>query len=264
MDSLTAEGADLSHTGDAVVDDMNKRAEVAPARYHKLLARDVRHVVVRLPKHVRRLIHDHSLVLAGGFIRSVVASEEIVDVDLFGATKDALEEASRLLANDLGSERSYTLNAITVKGRPYVQFITRWLFPDAKTLVESFDYTVARAAIWFDKEKDAWDSVCDELYYPDLAARRLRYMSPQRNEDAGGSVMRMRKFLRRGYVIDQENMASVIARLVKGLRVPEIESVDEESIAMLLRGLLLEVDPLIAIGDVDETNEEESPAVANA
>ena len=43
--------------------------------------------------------------------------------------------------------------------------------------------------------------LCNIRFYPDLAARRLVYTSPLRNEDAGGSILRVLKFYQRGYRI---------------------------------------------------------------
>jgi hypothetical protein len=129
--------------------------------------------------------------------------------------------------------------------------------------MESFDFTIAMAGFWWNptgeeetyiensevKTRPAgrWDSICDEHFYEDLAAKRLRYTCPQRNEDAGGSMLRVLKFYQRGYRIPLDSLGAVISRLVMGVDQNAIVDGAEETIerqwAKVLTGLLREVDP---------------------
>ncbi len=116
------------------------------------------------------------------------------DIDLFGPSVDVLDNAAnKILAERPGAHKSTTKNAITVYQSPRlpVQFITRWLYDSAVKVAESFDFTVAQAVIWYsccvEGEKDHWASWAAEGFYQDLAARRLVYTCPARNEDAGGA-----------------------------------------------------------------------------
>jgi hypothetical protein len=104
----------------------------------------------------------------------------------------------------------------------------------------------------------------------------LVYTYPVRIEDAGGSFLRVRKFLSRGYNIQSESLAGVTARLCLG--VDEIRetmkrivrgSDAEYWLSKLLQSLMLEVDPLVigmdgdaVEGDAVEGNMlEDEPAV---
>jgi len=217
---------------------------------------DLRLIVTRLPKDIRKLIMERGLLLGGGFIRATIAGEKPSDVDLFGATKDQLEAASRKLNADRpGSRFHSSKNAFTVLtgSRMPVQFIHRWLFTSAVECTDSFDFTVAQAVVW--SENDEWKSTCHSDFYADLAARRLTYCSPKRNEDAGGSLLRVRKFLSRGYNIQAPSFAAVIARLCSAVEWAKIQ--DEEQSAKVLCGLLREVDPLIAVDGLDLVDEHE-------
>ncbi len=104
-------------------------------------------------------------------------------------------------------------NAITIRGGRYkVQIIKRWQFAKAADCLAAFDFTISCACLWAVAGK--WESACRDDFYSDLAAKRLTYLSPTRDEEAAGSMMRVMKFLRRGYYIPQKDMGAVIARMV--------------------------------------------------
>lgn len=202
-----------------------------------LVNRDVSWIVRRLPKEVARLMKAKGprLFLAGGFIRSVIAREEVYDVDLFSPDADAAKAAAMELAGMMADHKPRTietLNATTITGKPSVQFIHRWTFERPEAVVASFDFTIARAVVWF--ENGGWMSHCDESFYADLAAKRLVYCSPERHEDAGGSLLRVLKFYQRGYRIPLESLAALLARMVYQM---------EPTTAAILAALR-EVDPM--------------------
>ncbi len=218
---------------------------------NKLTPNDLYFIASRLPKDVKDLIKSHpGLMIAGGFIRAIIAGEKISDIDIFGPNEEVLSIAAQEIAANRGSRVHETNNAITVVtlSRMPLQFITRWKYAKAEDLINSFDYTICQALITM--EDGAWVSYCSDMFYPDLAARRLNYTSPMRNEDAGGSILRMRKFLSKGYTIQVDSMARVIARLISG-----IDSKDEQSDAKVISRLLREVDPLRIIDGVEIASE---------
>lgn len=217
---------------------------------------DLHFVVSRLPLDVKKLICERGLILGGGFVRATIAGEKPSDIDLFGASKDQLEAAGRALSDSRkGSRFHASKNAFTVLSgsRMPVQLIHRWLFADPRSCMESFDFTIAQAVVWFESER--WKSSCAPSFYSDLAARRLWYTSPKRNEDAGGSLLRVRKFLARGYNIQAPSLAAVVARLCMGVDWNRVST--ENQATKVLCGLLREVDPLIAIDGVDLVDEHE-------
>ena len=196
----------------------------------------------RLPKALMEVMKErpNALAVAGGYIRSCVAGEPVSDVDVFSPSKDI----AAACALKLGGEKHRVVetdNAFTVCMRPApVQFIHRWVYAKPEDVIPSFDFTIARAAFWWNGEK--WASHCDDRFYPDLAAKRLVYCSPARNEDAGGSMLRVLKFYQRGYRIPLDSIGRVIARLVKPVNMEQCAG-DEGRIAAIITGLLREVDP---------------------
>lgn len=229
---------------------------------------DLNHVVRRLPKDVRELMtkYQNSLFLGGGFIRAVVAGEQPSDIDLFGVSKELLNTIAKELQASRGGQDKCRLhiskNAITVIsiGRISVQFITRWTFARAEDVVSSFDFTVCQAGVWRDgATRDApWRSMASERFYYDLASRRLVYTFPIRDEEAGGSMLRAIKYLKRGYTMQVDSLAGVISRLVKALDPVKIDVSDEARVAHVLRGLLQEVDPSIAVDGLEVIDDHEA------
>ncbi|MBU8540203.1 hypothetical protein [Falsiroseomonas tokyonensis] len=235
-----------------------------------LTSDDMHRILTSMPKDAVKMLKDNSprLFLAGGSIRAMIAGESVSDWDFFGPTKEALELAARRLADarEPKGKLYKTKNAFTVLGHPRtpVQFISRWLYDDPAALLQSFDFSVARAVIWWDGV--GWQSLCDALFYPDLAAKRLRYMQPDRNEDAGGSMLRVQKFLHRGYHIAPESLGRVMARIttrMRGEASPQnAGEPDEAWHGRVITGLLRQVDPLTVVdglemrGDDDDQGEE--------
>jgi hypothetical protein len=208
---------------------------------------DLVSVLRRTPKAVFDLLKDHPrLFMAGGFLRACIAREEVSDVDLFAHDKEYARGLAESLSKKLGKDMVETDNAFTVYCRPApIQFIHRWTFSDPIQCLKSFDFTIAQAAVWFDSE---WKSSCSERFYADLSAKRLVYLSPIRNEDAGGSMIRVLKFYQRGYRIPLDSLGAVIARICGGVKKDTEEKrnawdTDEAWRAKIITGLLREVDP---------------------
>lgn len=213
---------------------------------------DTRFVVSRLPRDVKKAMMEDPIYLGGGFIRETISGGEVKDIDLFGASTAMLKQVMENLEDDRDNSRSFaTDNAITLltQGRMPVQAITRWTYNDPQAVAESFDFTVCQAVIWFDKETQEFMSCCHDNFYPDLAAKRLIYTRPIREEAPGGSLMRVLKFIKRGYNIQPVAFSQVLARLVHKVRDPARE--DEAFMAQVIAGALLEVDPMSVVDGVE-------------
>jgi hypothetical protein len=223
---------------------------------------DLNHVVRRLPKDVCDTMREYGLVVGGGFIRETISGGVPKDIDFFGGSKEILGLVAKLMAEKRGGRVHATDNAYTLLAPPRmpVQFITRWLYTEPQQVVESFDFTVCQAVIWFDKDKKKFQSMCSAEFYPDLAARRLVYTFPRREEEAGGSLMRIVKFLQRGWNIQSYSLAGAISRVALKVRWDQIEkdSESEKFATQVITGLLREVDPLSVVDGLEPVNEHES------
>lgn len=220
---------------------------------------DLQWALQRTPVPVLELMKRRGtrLLAAGGFLRSIIVNEKINDIDLFSPTQEEAYSAAQELA---GEDKIYiTDNAYSVrlKRGMLAQFIHRWTFEKPEDMLNSFDFTIACGAFWYDpgmsnfadiKEGYGWQSMIDDRFYADLAAKRLIYRSPTRNEDAGGSLLRVLKFYQRGYRIPLNSLGAVIARLVNAVDEAQIGSFPgnhEQKLAKVLTALLHEVDPAI-------------------
>lgn len=222
-----------------------------------LAACDAQHIVRHLPKDIKDAMKKHGLIVAGGFIRSIIAGEPVQDIDIFGGLK-ALQDAAHEIADGRGGVKAhYTHNAITVVAPPRapLQFITRWTYSreDVPLCLAELDFTVCQAAVWWD-DVGFWRSMCSDAFYDDLAARRLVYTFPQREEEAGGSMLRVRKFLGRDYNIQAASLAGVMSRVFMKVRDNVLTS-SEDGAAKAIAGVLYEVDPLLIIDRVDPVDE---------
>lgn len=218
-----------------------------------LTENDVKFVVSRLPADVRSLIiaSNGRICVAGGFIRAVIANEEPSDVDLFGDDAAYLRTKASQIAIGRDAARMHTSpNAVSVISpeRLTVQFITRWVYSRNEDVINSFDFTVCAVAIWY--KDGAWQSACTDRFYQDLAARRLHYTSPVRDEEVGGSMLRVIKYLKRGYVIQVDSLGAVIGRIVEHVKSRTDTDTKSEDIQLVVTGLLREVDPGVSMNEV--------------
>lgn len=208
---------------------------------------DLRWAIRRLPSNLSKIMEDPEwsgkIFVGGGYLRSIVSNESVNDVDVFVGTKVEAE----LLAYKLTPNRNdviVTDNAYTVKGKLPIQIIHRWLFDKPEDVSNSFDFTVCCAVIWYNTTT-RWGSYCDDRFYIDLAAKRLVYRSPIRDEEVGGSMLRVLKYYQKGYRIPMDSLGKVIARLVSKVNFHAIDPGDNEWLAKVVTGLLIEVDPAI-------------------
>lgn len=214
---------------------------------------DLNFSVNRLPKKLfeimKRVEWYGKIFVGGGFIRGIIAGEKINDVDLFVQSKEDAALLSGLLA-EKPSDLVKTDNAYTIKGRLPIQIIHRWVFEKPEDVSMSFDFTVCCAVVFFDGK--VWGSFCCDRFYIDLSARRLVYRSPERNEDAGGSMLRVLKYYQRGYRIPLDSLGAVVSRLINRIDYNSVQEAmkanqitKEEQVAKVITGLLREVDPNI-------------------
>ena len=211
---------------------------------------DLNWCVRRLPYAVRSLLKKKSIiVVAGGYIRACILNEPINDVDLFVGSKEYAKRIALEMVDDDEKRLIITDNAITIKGMKYpVQFITRWVYDNPSAILNSFDFTICQAAFWWDASECRWRSVVSDTFYQDLAAKRLIYTDPVREEEPGGSMLRVLKYYQKGYRITLDAYASVITRLVGGVEFDERTIYPDGSVApdqfqKIIKGLLHEVDP---------------------
>lgn len=215
----------------------------------------------RLLEHMKTTGWEGQIFVGGGFLRAIVAGETVNDVDVFVASKDAAYNLALSLVCSRIFNQTVVLdeeklakikkqiyetdNAFTLKCfHPTIQIIHRWVFNRPEATADSFDFTCCGAVYWY---AAGWKSYCDPRFYPDVAAKRLIYRNPIRNEDAGGSMLRVLKYYQKGYRIPLDSLAQVITRLVGGVELNKTTApdgkLDVKQFSKVVCGLLREVDP---------------------
>lgn len=227
----------------------------------QLATEDLAYVIKRLPKRVLTLLktYPEELSVGGGFIRCCITGDQIKDIDLFVSNEtlakevaDKLEESYKRLV--IKSKNAYTV--LRPDGKPPVQIIFRWTYKKPEDVIFDLDFSICCAVIWASKKfQNPLKSACIDSYYPDLAAKRLRYTQPDRNEDAGGTLLRVLKYYNKGYKITLDSYGKVIARCCMGVDGLSFDSwrddvehhddswTKEDQLGKVLTGLLVEVDP---------------------
>jgi len=97
----------------------------------KLDSQDICWAITRTPKRLVALMKEpewhNNIFIGGGFLRSIVAGEDINDVDVFVKTKKEAEVPAYKLAFEK-EDVVATNNAFTVKGKMPIQNINRCVF----------------------------------------------------------------------------------------------------------------------------------------
>lgn len=167
---------------------------------------DAGRVLDLLPEEVIRVLKTSTTYLAGGCIRAVLNKEKVNDFDLFTVGPDT----AKAIVKALDPSAPKTKSAYTVKKfNPAIQIIHRQFFDSPAAVINSFDFTICKAVIWWDEDFKDWLSVADEHFVPDVKEKVLRYCEPRDNR-AADSLVRAFKFTERGYGILPSSLAKLV------------------------------------------------------
>lgn len=180
-------------------------------------------IVKALPPEVRDLLMDcgEHLCVAGGFCRDILAGRDPKDIDVFGVSKRVMDDTIDTFGWENTWNRKQTANAVTFEpffpkdGEIPVQFVTRVYYESHEDLINSFDFSVCQIGVYFDGKQ--WIGLCSEQCWKDIPLQKATYMDPDRDEDPGGSLLRMVKFAGKGYKIGETDVANVVGRFYSNL-----------------------------------------------
>jgi hypothetical protein len=213
---------------------------------------DRRLVLSRIPSELRDIVRARSLYIAGGVVRSVIANEAVKDIDIFGPDVATQEQAARDYAKAIGGLVVTTGRALTVvaPNRIPVQFVQVFCASQAGVVMARFDFTICRAVIWWpDPTSTVASSLIEDTFYEDLAGRRLVYTEPT-DPEPGATVLRVLKFVARGYVCPATEWPPLIAACVRKAGGPDLDDLWRASMLEQLRlvdpALPTETDPALS------------------
>ena len=162
-----------------------------------------------------RLMKDNpgGIFISGGFPVCSLIDSPISDIDIFGRDRVSLFEAARVYGlyspRHLMEPTKYTVSVNGKIGR--VQFVVKEIYQSAQACIDSFDFSVCQAAIWF--ENGEWQTTCSPHFYHDIKARRLRFVNQERvNESPGASLWRAAKYAERGFKLSRNDKLALLER----------------------------------------------------
>lgn len=152
-----------------------------------------------------------NVYLAGGFMRAIIEERQPKDIDWFVSSLAQAVITRNELSNYLISNMrklDEECFACEISQSP-VQIVWRYPFDNASELLDRFDFTVAKAAIWYSNEKSQFVGICHNRYYRDIANKELVY---ERFGDVERilSIPRLMRYHEYGYSIGPESLAKVI------------------------------------------------------
>jgi hypothetical protein len=151
--------------------------------------------------------------LAGGAITSAITNTPVRDFDLYFKSKEDFVECLEAMYDDGFWCVAITPRAVTFSdnGTIFQLMCFNW-FKDAEEIFAKFDFTINMAAI----DLEGGKFIKHDDFVRDISARTLRFN--HRTEFPLGSMMRVRKYLGRGYTIeDSEYLKIVIACAMKNI-----------------------------------------------
>jgi hypothetical protein len=175
-------------------------------------------VVAAMPSALRHTLMYTNACVAGGYVRDIISGREPKDIDVFVENGQTAKDVQDRLEWDLESARTKeNKNSVTVDSydplvtMPPIQIVNRWYVWPPEELVETFDWGICQAAVYYDGRE--WQGVCTQAFIDDLTNETATYMAPDRDEDAGASVLRMVKLARKGYTISEESISGCVGRM---------------------------------------------------
>lgn len=193
--------------------------------------------VAKLPEVVITLLKKYpkDLMVAGGYFRAIYHSEESFDIDLFTTSKEISEKVANDLAELTSHKVKKTENSYYVKTNPIIQVIHKFVYPTAKALIESFDFTITCAALWWDegwKSEVLGSSEWFSEYYMDLEGKLLNFRFPEREDEAMSGILRVIKFAKKGYHVPRTTLGGVIGRAAAKLNLAEVKVDSNDKVAL--------------------------------
>lgn len=182
-----------------------------PEGFGKLKNTDLMCCLNRLPEEIYDLlaVHGRRLVLAGGYVRALVAKEKPRDIDLFVPSQSLAESVVKTFEETdfVVSDKAFSLESKKVK----VQIVYSREFTTPEQLIAGFDYSICKAAIYHDGTD--FTSTVSPRFYEDIENKVLRYEHPMSGhlvaaekivEEYERSIIRSHKFFELGYKPSKE------------------------------------------------------------
>lgn len=178
---------------------------------------DIKRVVYMLPEEIISMMKRHpgKVIVAGGFIRALVAGEDIRDLDIFITSEKEAKSWANEVDLDYEVKDKHLSTGPNEEFTYEIQTVWRYEFKHPYEIPEQFDYTVVKAAIWFDEGSKSklpnFIGICHERFYRDIARKALVFCC-ERDTERVTSIPRLLRYTQYGYSMDTKSMAEVILK----------------------------------------------------
>lgn len=178
----------------------------------------------RLPDRVQQVLREfEGSVVAGGYLRSCYLHEPVRDIDIFFKTvEDAIRATHKIAQFELPrGYGKYTViitsfaNTIMLDDGVVVQCVLRDSPPTVEGLLQTFDFSMAQAAIWWDHVTQEPKGFATPQWFGDVTRKQLRYLAPKREEAPGGSLRRCLRFLQQGWSISFQDVELLVQQFLE-------------------------------------------------
>lgn len=174
------------------------------------------------------------MVLAGGYIRDTLLGVTPKDVDIFGTKATCQDVATALTPGDIDTPMVIRKNSLTLEiGTRTYQFIHKFKFSGPEQLLDQFDYSIARAGIWYDRSGKKWTGTCWNSWEEDALAKRLLFLDKTPELE---SIVRLLSFTRRGYSVDSLSLSRILTSALASIKAGKEFDLDDIE-ADFLKGL---------------------------
>lgn len=167
--------------------------------------------------------------IAGGFLRTVGSKvlysrcgqpeEAPKDIDVFVCSDDAIDVISHPLFAGRDWVRHDRSCTIRREGETPIQVIGEWEFEHPAELIDKFDFSVIRAAMWWNGSD--WEGIATDSWRNDISYREACYNAAAPNP--AGTLTRIARFVSLGYCIPDGSLACIAVRATEQAREYEAE-----------------------------------------
>lgn len=174
-----------------------------------------------IPDYIKDLSLDYDFLIAGGMVTSIFTGKPVNDIDIYPTNKDQyIDFILEVLGNSTivsVTPRSFMVD----HSGQLLNIIYYKIFKDAYDIFNSFDYTVVMGAYDVRDEK----FILHKHFLRDNAKREIVFDG---NTDYPlASMMRIRKYIDRGYSVKQKTMLAVMLRCMQ-LNITSYEELESQ------------------------------------
>lgn len=183
-----------------------------------LVNNDLQKCINAIPDKLINIIENNNVIIAGGFIPSVITNSVIHDLDLYTPSSAHAANLISSICNVIPNcELSNNNTIIKSMFLPYeVNVIQSNYASNFDEVISKFDFTICSAAIMCSGKEPTssyWVSYCNPMFYMDLAAKRIS-LNSSCSSISYKTIKRIIKYVSYGYHIEDSLLKKIVIDLL--------------------------------------------------